>query len=200
VSNPNPNFNYNINTNPTGSPTLGSYSHTHRKKNFKAAIKEARLILIIIGTLMILGNSVMTYLQWSDVDKLFDKMVRQEEAQLGPGMILDPVKVEEARQEFYYGVYIVLAMMVAVGLVLIVLGMTVHLAPVPIAISSLAIYLGYHAILAVMDESTIIQGWIWKIIVIACLVKVIQAAQSYQSDLRRAERELAAQGRPLPLQ
>jgi hypothetical protein len=200
VSDPNPNFNFNINTNPTGSPTLGSYSHSHKKKNFKAAIKEARWILIAVGALIMLGNFVVTFMQWNQVEKEIDAEIRRQTAQLGPGEVADPASVEEFRNTARLGVYILLGLVAAVGLILIALGLTVHLAPVPIAISALAIYIGYHAILYVLDSNTVVQGWIIKIIVIACLIKVINSARSYQNDLRTAERELEAQGRPMPLQ
>lgn len=195
-----PNFNFNINTNPTGSPTLGSVSHSYRKKNFQKAIKEARQLLILIGVLIIVGNVFMTWLQWSDVEKAFDETIRQEERNLAPGMVIDRTKLGEARDVFYAGVYIVLGLMVAVGVILIALGMTVHLAPMPIAVSALAIYLGYHAILAVMDPTTIAHGWLWKFLMIAGLFKVISSAKAYQNDLRKVEAELAAQGGTLPLQ
>jgi hypothetical protein len=188
------------NTNPTGAPTLGTFGHSLRKKNFKKSLKNARLLLVFMGAAIIFLNVGFVWIKWGDLEGSFENAIRHQERQLPAGMVIDPAKVEAARREFYKIIYIGLGLIVAVGSILIVLGMTIHLAPLPIAISALAIFVGYNAILAVMDVGSIAEGWIWKILVIGGLLKVINSAKAYQSDLRKAEDELAAQGRPMILQ
>ena len=186
---------FRININPPDSPTPGSFAYSQRKKNFQAALREARMILILMGTAIAFVSVVVHYTQW---DQKWDERVRNEQSKLAPGTYFDPAELAKAREEHFHEVVIGVAIIVGVGFTLVILGLTMPMAPLPIAISALAIYVGYHAIQGVMDPKTIYTGLIWKFIVISGLAKAILAAQAYQADLRIAELEPAAQGRPLP--
>jgi len=68
------------------------------------------------------------------------------------------------------------------------LGVWARSSPLPAAIVGLVLYLTVHAFAAVADPTSIVQGIIVKIIIIAGLVKAIQAGSKYkelQQDIAR---------------
>ena len=80
-------------------------------------------------------------------------------------------------------VRLILAIPLALGALFIVLGLMVKSYPVPITILSLVLYVAATLAFAALDPQTIVQGFIFKIIIVVALVKAIQAALAYQRDL-----------------
>jgi ABC-type siderophore export system fused ATPase/permease subunit len=72
------------------------------------------------------------------------------------------------------------------GVLFILLGFLVTRFPLPATIIALVLYLGSNAVLALLDPAVLVQGIIFKIIVVVCLVKALQAAIAYQRELRAA--------------
>jgi hypothetical protein len=125
----------------------------------------------VIGVLTILANLGVAMLSDSRIDEEAKKLQ-------GQGMVVDQKAIEAAKRE----TQLTCAGFAAVGVVFIVMGFFVNAYPVPITISALVLYLAGNAISAVMDPTTIAQGIIIKIIIIAGLVRSIKAALEYERE------------------
>jgi hypothetical protein len=172
-----------INTNPTGSPTLGSATHQFRKRNFKAAIAQARWILIIAGG----WSLVDAYLSYHFATTELDREVRQLVVQGA-----DPMLVNSGREEAMSRIKTLIAAQIAMGIVFLAGGCAIKLAPVPIAIGCLAVYAAFHTWLAILNPATILMGPFGKAIFIAALSYAVRATWLFRQDLRKAEAEVAA--------
>jgi hypothetical protein len=180
----NPDLNFNINTNPTGSPTLGSVTHKFRKRNFKAALVQARWILIIAGCWSLLVQAFMTYYLATS------QLEREVRDALAAGA--DQSLVEAARQEAMSPVKILVGVQVAIGVIFIAAGFALKLAPVPIAIGCLVIYAAFHLGLALIYPASIFMGLFGKAVFVAALFIAVRSTSLYRRDLRQAELEIAA--------
>ena len=149
------------------SESLGSLAQSARSKQ----LKTARVTIFVIGVLTILANLGVAMLSDSRIDEEAKKLQ-------GQGMIVDQKAIEAAKRE----TQLTCAGFAAVGVVFIVMGFFVNAYPVPITISALVLYLAGNAISAVMDPTTIAQGIIIKIIIIAGLVRSIKAALEYERE------------------
>jgi len=186
----NPDFNFNINTNPTGSPTLGSVTHKFRKRNFKAALVQARWILIIAGCWALVEAFLTHYLSTSRMD-------REVQNALAAGF--DRNVIEAARQQGMSLVKMLVGSQVAIGVIFIAAGFALKPAPVPIAIGCLVIYATFHLVLSLINPATIFMGLFGKAVFVMALVVAIRSTSLYRRDLRQAELEIASRGGTMPV-
>jgi predicted RND superfamily exporter protein len=98
------------------------------------------------------------------------------------GMIEDPQQVEEVRASMLRITYLLSGVLIAIGVLFIIFGIAIYTKPVPITITSLVIYIGCMAIFGFLDPASLAQGIIVKIIIIAGLVKAVQAAIAYEKE------------------
>lgn len=149
---------------PDGLSQLGSLAQGARLKK----LNSARNILIIIGILVIVGAAAF--------------------------MVIIPAQAQgnipEAQLRAFYLVNFAL---MGLGVVFFVLAFFVKQYPVPITVVSLILYLGYQALLVADDIQNLWRGIIIKVIIIAALVKAVQAAMAYQKE-EDAAKAAAEQG------
>jgi hypothetical protein len=156
---------------------LGSLAQSSRKKK----LNETRNILIIIGILTALFNGFMFVNSENEVNEVAKNEIAKVQKQ--PGMMVDQKAVAEFKSKVLTMVRIIYGSLIALGVLYIIFGLIIHTYPVPISITSLVLYIGANAILGYLDPMTLASGIIWKVIVIVALIKGIQAAISYQSEL-----------------
>jgi hypothetical protein len=163
-----------------GSSGLGSLAQTARMKQ----IKVARGILLAIGILGTVGNAIL----YVTMESQIDAAIRQELNAVGMrGQVVDQAAVAKLRESAVRIGKLVQAGFIGVSMSFIVFGLTVKKYPVPITVAALVVYVGTIAIVALIVPSAALEGILIKIIVIAALVKSIQAAVAYQREKTRLE-------------
>ena len=166
---------------PPHQPELGSLTQSVRKKGLGTA--RGWLIFVGIVTILWYGYQIVMF------DSMFDDLVRkeQEKAQRQGMMIqVNPEMKEEARKL----VNLIAGGTIALGVVFIVLGLMVYKFPVVCTVLGLILYLGGQAVFVYMEPESLARGLIMKIIIIAALVKAIQAALAYEKE-ERAQRAMS---------
>jgi hypothetical protein len=138
-----------------GKSGLGKLSQEARMKE----IKTAGIVLIVAGILQMISGGIE---------------LATAEQQLRAANI--PVHLHPRVMQF---VYIIVAGVVLLGLTFVIFGAVIKSAPLPISITALVLFIGFHGILAVLAPETIVGGLIIKIIVLVSLFKAIQAALAY---------------------
>lgn len=149
------------------SEELGSLAQSARQ----SSLKQARVILIVVGVLTILVN----LFGLMNIDNEIREVQRQH-----PGIVISEEVVRVARL-----IYIGSA---GLGVVFVILGITVYSAPLVCTVTGLVLYLGGIAVFAVLEPESIIRGIIIKIFIIIGLVKAVQAAAAYEREVK-AERQ-----------
>jgi hypothetical protein len=115
-----------------------------------------------------------------------DAEIDKEIAKLrGQGMVIDSSLIPDIRAASVRAGQLIGAVTIAMGVAFIVFGFLVHKYPVPITAISLILYVGALAIFGWLDPSTLVQGWLIKILFIGGLVKALKAAVAYQQALSR---------------
>ncbi len=71
-------------------------------------------------------------------------------------------------------------------------GLLVYTIPIPATIISLVLYIGATAIFAYLAPETLLQGVIFKVLIIAGLIKAVQSAIAYDNDRKNAAKSGAA--------
>lgn len=154
---------------------LGSLSQSSRKET----LKSARNTMYIVGVLTVLVNLGIALFAKGLVDSQFEKEIRELQAQ---GMQLDNQKVEELKKDALFQTQVVSGAFAVTGIIFIAMGAMIHVAPVPITVTALVLYIGCWGISALMDPSMLAKGIILKIIIIVALIKGVQAAIAYQRE------------------
>jgi hypothetical protein len=157
------------------SESLGSLAQSARSKQ----LKSARITLIVIGVLTIVANIAIAAMSDSQVDNEVKKLH-------GQGMLVDQKAVDAAKRE----TKLVCVGFAVLGVVFVVLGVFVASFPVPITILALVLYLAGFAITAVLDPTTILQGIIFKVIIIGGLARSIKAALEYERERTSVPQEV----------
>jgi hypothetical protein len=150
----------------------------------RTSLKQARIILIVIGTL----NFVCGMALFGFSEKLVKEEIEKEKREAGPGVAFDEAKIKEAHEAQVRTLQLILAGTMVVGLVFIGLGLAVYKAPVACTVTGLVLYIGLQAIGAAVDPASLIQGWLVKIIFVVALIKAVQAALAYEREAK-AERQ-----------
>ncbi len=170
--------------NPAGTG-LGSLAQSARSKK----LKQARGILIAVGILTIIVNGIGLALLPSQVKNELDKEINKVKAQR---MVVDQAKVKEVEAQILRYGYLASGVVIGLGVVFVILGLIVNQYPVPATLLGLVLYIGAVVILALLDPITIAQGIIWKIIIIACLLKALQTAIAYEKEKTKERSALEA--------
>ncbi len=158
---------------------LGSLAQSARLKQ----LNSARAILFFIG-ITTLAFNVFLYLH---APKEVDDVIQAEVQKAGPGMVFDPVKLEEAKSSILLTVRLIYGGTAALGVLFIIFGIIIKRFPVPVTVLGLVLYLGSNAVFAYLNPETLRMGIVLKIIFIVALFKAIQAAMEYQKEVRAAQ-------------
>lgn len=143
---------------------LGSLSQSARKKQ----LRLARGILLFVGVLTVAVNAYFVIKA--------DDLVRN----LG---IPQQFHAEAVRTlQLYNGIALVL------GIVFIILGIIVYQFPVPVTITGLVLYVGAAAVFGMIDPSTLKNGILVKILIVAGLASAIKAAIAYEKEQKQQAR------------
>jgi hypothetical protein len=178
---------------------LGSLAQSART----TSLKQARIILIVIGVLTVLMNLFL----FLNVEREAKNAIAAEKQKLGPGMEFDEAKVKEAEVTVVRVGRLIYGGTLLLGVVFIALGIGVYKAPVACTVTGLVLYLAGNAAFAVLEPMSLLRGALFKIIFLICLVKAVQAALAYERELkaeraaraRRDDYESGEREEPLPL-
>jgi hypothetical protein len=154
---------------------LGSVAQAARVKQ----LKTVRAILIVIGVLTIVVNCIDIGMMKSAVNESLQKEVQALRAK---GMVEDRAQVEKIKNDAITLGYMLDGIAIGLGVLFIIFSMLVRKYPVPITILSLVLYVGSAAVFGLIVPMMLLQGIIFKIIVIVAFVKSIQAALAYQRE------------------
>jgi hypothetical protein len=149
---------------------LGSLAQSARDKH----IKQAQVILIIIGLLTMAVNGFLLY------------NLPNEIAQAVQQNGVDPGQVEEFQRSVTMFGYLIYGGAALLGVVFLVLGLIVKQYPVPITIASLVLYIVSALLFALLNPMSLVQGIVVKVILIVALVRAMKAARAYESDTKKA--------------
>jgi predicted RND superfamily exporter protein len=158
---------------------LGSLAQAARGKQ----LRQARNILITIGVLTVLFNAFLLMTVRSRVRADLDRGVQKVRAQ---GMQVDQSAVQQIEESLTRLNYLITGVLIFLGILFVVFGFIVQLYPVPVTILSLTLYIGAAVIFGILDPATLLQGIIFKIIIVVALAKAIQSAITYQQEQARA--------------
>jgi hypothetical protein len=157
----------------------GSLAQSARLKQ----LNVARGIMFVVGALTIAFNvfqySMVGSLVDGEVQKQLDVIARQ-------GRMVDPAKVAEFKAAAVRSVQLVAMGLIGLGVLYIVFGLIVRKYPVPVTIAALVIYVATTVIFGILSPETLVQGIIFKVIIVVALVKAVQAALAYQRALDSA--------------
>jgi hypothetical protein len=150
-----------------GGKGLGNLAQSARQKH----IKSAQRVLLVIGILTVAANGFMMATAKSQVDQLIQQ---------------NPQFANQA-DAIMNMTYLLGGGAMAVGVAFIVLSFLVPKFPVPSTIIGLVLYVGSVGVFAALEPLSLVQGWLFKIIIVVSLVKSIQAAIAYQRESKLAE-------------
>ncbi len=158
---------------------LGSLAQSGRK----VELKKARTTLYVIGVLTLVVNIGVAML----ADSLVTSNLNKERDQLRQqGMEVDQAAFDQAKEQAVTATQLAAFGFAGLGVAFLVIGACLQMAPLPLAILALILYLGGVAISAMADPTTLAQGIIVKIIIIVALVKAVQTASAYQREAAMA--------------
>jgi len=124
---------------------------------------------------------VVNLAQLAMVDNEIDKQLDQEAAKIvQQGRMIDQVKFAEIKQAAKRVGHLIMYGVIGLGVLYIVFGLLIWKFPVPITIIALTIYVGSAVVFAILAPETLLAGIIVKVIIVAALVKAVQAAIAYQ--------------------
>ncbi len=164
---------------------LGSLAQSARGKQ----LKQARGIMIVVGVLTIVLNAVFLAIIPSQIKQAIDVEVSKAKAQR---MVVDQAKVKEVEQQLLRINYLVTGVALALGVVFVILGLAVNRFPVPATLLGLVLYIGAAVIFGLISPETLLKGIIFKIIIVAGLVKALQAAIAYERQRSKEAATLEA--------
>jgi hypothetical protein len=159
---------------------LGSLTQSARR----TSLKQARIILIVIGSLTVLMNLVYFF----RIEQDAKEVISAEKQKAGPGVQFDEARLKEAEQTIVRIARLIHGGAILLGVIFIGLGIAVYKAPVACTSAGLVLYLAGIAIFAAIEPLSLVQGILFKIIFTIALVKAVQAALAYEREVR-AERE-----------
>jgi hypothetical protein len=164
-------------------PKLKSLAQNVREKH----LKSAGIVLLIIGALMAVIHVVLFIRTPIEVAQEIDKQL----APLGGrnSFQVDKVKLKQIEQFALMFGYAVYAGAALIGVALVVCGLLIKKYPVVTSILGLALYVVFQLIFTMINPAFLIQGILFKIIIIIALINAIKAAVAYERE-RNAEAEL----------
>ncbi len=165
-------------------PRLGSLAQKARGKQ----LNQARWILIVIGILTILGNFADLAAARSTIHNSIEQAIAKAG---GRGRVaIDQARIQQIEEQALQVAYLIDGAFVAMGILFVILGALIRRFPVPATVIALVLY-----ILATVANFGILfyyQGEgaapamgtavIIRIVIIAALVKGVQAALAYERE------------------
>ena len=145
-------------------------------------LKNARRIMLFIGIMSLLANAFF----YSQAEGAVQKEIDKELQKLGPNFVVDQAKLSALKNQAVRVTHLINVGGMMLGMVFIVCAMLVERHPVPMTITSLALYLGGNAIFGFIDPTSLAAGLIVKIVIVVALFKAVQAAIAYQKELAAA--------------
>ncbi len=118
-------------------------------------LKQARTVLFVVGGLTLVVQGFLFYRADDEVRELFDKQVAELHAK---NMQVDNAKLAEITSATVLTTRLPYGGFALLGVIFIVFGFTINLAPLPIKIAALVSDLGGQGISAMLEPTTIIQG------------------------------------------
>jgi hypothetical protein len=110
-----------------------------------------------------------------------DAVINKEIAALrAKGMVENPAEVAKIRAQSIRVTQLLSGALIALGVLFIIFGLIVQRYPVPITVTSFVLYVGAAAVFGYWDPATLMAGLIFKVIVVAVLIKAIASAIAYQ--------------------
>jgi predicted RND superfamily exporter protein len=158
---------------------LGSLTQSARR----TSLRQARIILIVIGTLTVLLNLVFLL----RVEKEAKDVIAAEKQKAGPGAQFDEAKIKETEETIVRIARLIYGGTIVLGVIFIILGIAVYAAPVACTVTGLVLYVAGIAIFAAIEPMSLVQGILFKILFTIALVKAVQAALAYEREVK-AER------------
>jgi hypothetical protein len=149
----------------------------------RTSLRQARIILIILGALNLLGGVVIIFM----AEGMVRQSIEEEKRKAGPNVVFDPAEVKKVEEHQLRVVRLLAGGSALFGFLFIGLGMAVYRAPVACTVTGLVLFVGLHATAAAFDPMEIVRGILLKIIFLVCLIKAVQAALAYERELK-AER------------
>jgi hypothetical protein len=165
---------------------LGSLAQEARLKH----LNTAKWILIVVGILTIGVNAF----QYANIEEVIDDELAQVLKREGVARNeVDPGVFNEVRQTAIQNVRLLCGALILVGFAYIGMGIFVKRYPVPLTIAGLVLYVAAALIFAVLNPMTLVQGIIFKILIVVGLAKAVQAALAYERERKAAaEMQFAA--------
>jgi hypothetical protein len=160
---------------PDATPRLGSLAQAARGKQ----LTQARRVLIGVGVLMLVGNSLVLVFLDSVVRTTVDGELTKQGLTRATA---DPAGLQALTEELRLGNIISCSIAITLGVTFTVFGLLVKRFPVPITILSLVLFIGWIGLMAILDPFTLLQAWLVKVIFIVALSKGIQAAMAFERD------------------
>lgn len=164
-----------------GVPKLGSLANLAQAARMKH-INSARTVLWIFGILTMGLSAVMFAFAAQSVQAQINK----ELTALGPGFVVDQAKMAVLQGKAVAAARFGAGLSFVEGVVFVLLGFFVHRAPVAMTATGLILYIADYAIGAVLDPTYLVRGIIFKIVVVVCLVKALNAAIACERERRIA--------------
>jgi len=161
---------------------LGSLGQSARKHT----LKSARSILIGVGILTMLANGALFFFAESLIQSQIDAEIKKA----GPGLIVDRAKLNSEKDKLVRAAQLMAAGTAALGVVFIILGIAIYLAPVVCTVTGLCLYLGATVVFFVLDPESFKQagaGLFIKVLIIIGLAKAVQTAAAYQKEQQAIE-------------
>jgi hypothetical protein len=154
---------------------LGSLGQEARLKN----LNTAKWIMIIVGLIQ-MGNFAIFYAM---TEKEADTVIAEElrNQRIGRDQI-DPVQFREYRDTMIRIARLIYGALIALGAAFVIMGLFVKKYPVPLTITALVLFIGVHAVLAILNPVNLAAGLLLKVIFIVGLAKAIQAAIAYERE------------------
>lgn len=126
---------------------------------------------------------VVGAIQWTVGDRAVREAFAEEVAKIeSQGMDVDREEVARIEAEQLGAVRLIAGGLIAVGVTFVCLGLLVYRVPVVATVTGLVLYVGLQAMSAAVEPASIGKGLIFKILIIACLAKAVQAAIVYQRE------------------
>jgi hypothetical protein len=162
-------------------------------------IKGARAILLTVGCLTILANLIFLVKYHADIDVLlgkeFDKEIAKREQEAGSNLVAPGEKsnaIADARPAALRYLNIFYGAGMALGVVFMVLGLCIRLAPVPITVTGLGLFVGAQATYIYLDPMPLTRVTI--IVKVAALIAMLLAVLAALAYRRSVEQTPPAAG------
>jgi hypothetical protein len=170
---------------------VGNPAQSDRRKE----LKFAKVVLLVVGGLTILAGLAALVKYRADIDtelgKRFDREIAKQERETGivfvPGMKTQWIAENRPAAERYLNIFC--GSGIALGVVFVLLGLGIHLAPVPITAAAFVLYIVAQAIYVYIGSLPLSRGAIVvKVFITFAMFLALHAAIVYRREVNRTPR------------